>query len=77
MAVSNIKIGVLEYFISHSIGVGSKLCFVSHCREFCKMVRKIYIYSSEEVKTMSTISKLTGSSLEGEGTTILSSDSGA
>ncbi|XP_062154550.1 auxin response factor 18 [Alnus glutinosa] len=44
--------------------------------EFCKMVRKIYIYSSEEVKTMSSICKLTGSSVEGEGT-ILSSDSGA
>jgi auxin response factor len=40
------------------------------------MVRKIYIYSSEEVKTMSTICKLTSSSIEGEGT-ILSSDSGA
>lgn len=42
--------------------------------EFCKMVRKIYIYSSEEVKKMSTRCKLTTSSME-EGT-FLSSDSG-
>lgn len=38
------------------------------------MVRKIYIYSSEEVKKMSTRCKLNVSSFEGEGT-IVSSDS--
>ncbi|KAF8413336.1 hypothetical protein HHK36_001315 [Tetracentron sinense] len=39
--------------------------------EFCKMVRKIFIYSSEEVKKMSTRSKLPqASSLEGEGTVV-------
>lgn len=43
-------------------------------QEFCKMVRKIYIYSSEEVKKMSTRCKLSASSLEGEGT-IVSLDS--
>ncbi|OAY62147.1 auxin response factor 9 isoform X2 [Manihot esculenta] len=36
--------------------------------EFCKMVKKILIYSSEEVKKMSTRSKLHASSLEDEGT---------
>ncbi|KDP28473.1 hypothetical protein JCGZ_14244 [Jatropha curcas] len=34
--------------------------------EFCKMVRKILIYSSEEVKKMSTSSKFLASSLEDE-----------
>ncbi|KAE8693649.1 hypothetical protein F3Y22_tig00110794pilonHSYRG00020 [Hibiscus syriacus] len=33
--------------------------------EFCNMVRKIYIYSSEEVKKMSSSCKLPSSSLEG------------
>ncbi|KAK7849198.1 auxin response factor 9 [Quercus suber] len=42
--------------------------------EFVKMVRKIYIYSSEEVKKMSTRCKLNASSFEGEGT-VMSSDS--
>ncbi|GMY09012.1 auxin response factor 18 [Fagus crenata] len=42
--------------------------------EFVKMVRKIYIYSSEEVKKMCTRCKVTASSLEGEGTNV-SSDS--
>lgn len=42
--------------------------------EFVKMVRKIYIYSSEEVKKMSTRCKLNASSFEGEGT-VVSSDS--
>ncbi|XP_042981861.1 auxin response factor 18 isoform X1 [Carya illinoinensis] len=36
--------------------------------EFCKMARKIYIYSSEEVKKMTARCKLTASLLEGEGT---------
>ncbi|XP_062091378.1 auxin response factor 18 isoform X2 [Humulus lupulus] len=36
--------------------------------DFCKMVKKIFIYSSEEVKKMSNL-KLRGSSIEGEGTT--------
>ncbi|KAL7002349.1 Arf11p [Sarracenia purpurea var. burkii] len=42
--------------------------------EFCKMVRKIFIYSSEEVKKMSPRCKLHLSSLEREGT-IVSLDS--
>ncbi|KAL8499653.1 hypothetical protein ACS0TY_019577 [Phlomoides rotata] len=42
--------------------------------EFCKMAKKICIYSSEEVKKMSPRSKLPLSSLEGE-VTILSSES--
>ncbi|KAI3444396.1 hypothetical protein Pfo_001061 [Paulownia fortunei] len=42
--------------------------------EFCKMARKICIYSSEEVKKMSPRSKLPLSSLDGEGT-ILSLES--
>ncbi|XP_050237201.1 auxin response factor 18-like [Mercurialis annua] len=37
-------------------------------QEFCKMVRKIIIYSSEEVKNMRTKCKLLTSSLEGSGT---------
>ncbi|KAJ9171522.1 hypothetical protein P3X46_014880 [Hevea brasiliensis] len=36
--------------------------------EFCKMVKKILIYSSEEVKKMSTRYKFLASSLEDEGT---------
>ncbi|KAK9035766.1 hypothetical protein V6N11_077796 [Hibiscus sabdariffa] len=36
--------------------------------EFCKMVRKINIYSSEEVKKISTRCKFPASSLDGEGT---------
>ncbi|KAK9279761.1 hypothetical protein L1049_013443 [Liquidambar formosana] len=36
--------------------------------EFCKMVRKIFIYSSEEVKKMKPRCKLPASSVEGEGT---------
>ncbi|XP_015577377.1 auxin response factor 11 [Ricinus communis] len=36
-------------------------------REFCKMVRKILIYSSEEAKKLKTRCKLLASSLEGEG----------
>lgn len=44
--------------------------FILICREFCKMVRKIFIYSSEEVKKMSTRCKLPASSLEGEGTVV-------
>ncbi|KAL6322093.1 hypothetical protein AAG906_005027 [Vitis piasezkii] len=39
-------------------------------QEFCKMVRKIFIYSSEEVKKMSPRCKLSASSLDGEGTVI-------
>ncbi len=38
-------------------------------QEFCRMVKKIFIYTSEEVKKMSTRFKLPVSSLEGEGTT--------
>ncbi|KAL9385294.1 hypothetical protein Peur_022304 [Populus x canadensis] len=38
--------------------------------EFCKMVKKIFIYSSEEVKKMSTRCKLPASSFEGEGTVV-------
>ncbi|XVE73689.1 hypothetical protein DITRI_Ditri11bG0139300 [Diplodiscus trichospermus] len=38
--------------------------------EFCKMVRKIFIYSSEEVKKISARCKLPASSLEGEGTVV-------
>lgn len=38
-------------------------------QEFCGMVKKIFIYTSEEVKKMSTRFKLPVSSLEGEGTT--------
>ncbi|KAF9669083.1 hypothetical protein SADUNF_Sadunf14G0070900 [Salix dunnii] len=38
--------------------------------EFCKMVKKLYIYSSEEVKKMSTLCKLPASSFEGEGTAV-------
>ncbi|KAF9616419.1 hypothetical protein IFM89_029673 [Coptis chinensis] len=38
--------------------------------EFCKMVKKIYIYSSQEVKKMTTGTKLPSSSLEDEGTVI-------
>lgn len=38
--------------------------------EFCKMVKKIYIYSSQDVKKMTTGSKLPSSSLEEEGTVI-------
>ncbi|KAK6260536.1 hypothetical protein SCA6_015010 [Theobroma cacao] len=38
--------------------------------EFCKMVRKIFIYSSEEVKKMSARCKFPASSLEGEGTVV-------
>ncbi|KAJ4728098.1 Auxin response factor [Melia azedarach] len=38
--------------------------------EFCKMVKKIFIYSSEEVRKMTTRCKLTASSVEGEGTVI-------
>ena len=75
MAVSNLKIALPHYSISHSIDTGfCKFCFLSDCREFVKMVRKIYIYSSEEVKKMCTRCKVTASSLEGEGTNV-SSDS--
>ncbi|KAK6919962.1 B3 DNA binding domain [Dillenia turbinata] len=42
--------------------------------EFCKMVRKIFIYSSDEVKKMKPKSKLPASSVDGEGT-IISLDS--
>ncbi|XP_010544846.1 PREDICTED: auxin response factor 18 [Tarenaya hassleriana] len=42
--------------------------------EFCKMAKKIFIYSSEEVKKMSTKSKVSSLSMEGEGT-IVSLDS--
>ncbi|KAH9731425.1 auxin response factor 18 [Citrus sinensis] len=38
--------------------------------EFCKMVKKIFIYSTEEVKNMATSSKPIASSVEGEGTAI-------
>lgn len=38
--------------------------------EFCKMVKKIYIYSSQDVKKMTTGSKLPSSSLDDEGTVI-------
>ncbi|KAL9435276.1 hypothetical protein AB3S75_021531 [Citrus x aurantiifolia] len=38
--------------------------------EFCKMVKKIFIYSTEEVKNMTTSSKPIASSVEGEGTAI-------
>ncbi|XWS76863.1 hypothetical protein CRYUN_Cryun01aG0214500 [Craigia yunnanensis] len=38
--------------------------------EFCKMVRKIFIYSSEEVKKISARCKFPASSLEGEGTVV-------
>ncbi|OMO64276.1 hypothetical protein CCACVL1_21900 [Corchorus capsularis] len=38
--------------------------------EFCKMVRKIFIYSNEEVKKMSARCKFPVSSLEGEGTVV-------
>ncbi|KAG5566023.1 hypothetical protein RHGRI_001822 [Rhododendron griersonianum] len=38
--------------------------------EFCKMVKKIFIYSSEEVKKMRPGCKLPLSSLEGEGTIV-------
>lgn len=34
------------------------------------MVKKIFIYSSEEVRKMTTRCKLTASSVEGEGTVI-------
>ncbi|KAH6779992.1 auxin response factor 9 [Perilla frutescens var. hirtella] len=43
-------------------------------QEFCKMAKKICIYSSEEVKKMSPRCKLPLSSLDGEGT-IMSSES--
>ncbi|KAF5196197.1 Auxin response factor [Thalictrum thalictroides] len=38
--------------------------------EFCKMVKKIYIYLSQDVKKMTTRIKLPSSSLEDEGTVI-------
>lgn len=38
--------------------------------EFCKMVRKIFIYSSEEVKKIGARCKFPASSLEGEGTVV-------
>nr|KJB09636.1 hypothetical protein B456_001G153900 [Gossypium raimondii] len=38
--------------------------------DFCKMVRKIFIYSSEEVKKISPRCKFAVSSLEGEGTAV-------
>lgn len=38
--------------------------------EFCKMVKKIFIYSTEDVKNMTTSCKLIASSVEGEGTAI-------
>ncbi|XVF33149.1 hypothetical protein REPUB_Repub17cG0143300 [Reevesia pubescens] len=38
--------------------------------EFCKMVRKIFIYSSEDVKKISARCKFPASSLEGEGTVV-------
>ncbi|GMI66765.1 auxin response factor 18 [Hibiscus trionum] len=43
--------------------------------EFCKMARKIYIYSREEVKKMCARCKFPASSMEGEGT-VVSVDSG-
>ncbi|XWS50116.1 hypothetical protein CRYUN_Cryun12cG0061000 [Craigia yunnanensis] len=42
--------------------------------EFCNMVRRIFICSSQDVKKMSTGSKLPMASIEGEGT-VISSDS--
>ncbi|XP_022757564.1 auxin response factor 18-like [Durio zibethinus] len=42
--------------------------------EFCKMVKKIFIYSSEEVKKISARCKFQVSSLEGEGTVSLDSE---
>lgn len=39
------------------------------------MVRKIFIYSSEEVKKMTPKCKLPASSLEGEGGTVVSLES--
>ncbi|KAJ6729604.1 AUXIN RESPONSE FACTOR 4-RELATED [Salix viminalis] len=38
--------------------------------EFCKMVKKIFIYSSDEVKKTGTRCKLSASSFEGEGTVV-------
>ncbi|GMI69567.1 auxin response factor 11 [Hibiscus trionum] len=38
--------------------------------EFCKMVRKIFIYSTEEVKKIRAKCKFPASSLEGEGTVV-------
>lgn len=42
--------------------------------EFCKMVKKIFIYSSDEVKKTGTRCKLQASSFEGE-ETVVSMDS--
>lgn len=42
------------------------------CREFCNMVRRIFICSSQDVKKMSKGSKLPMASIEGEGTVISS-----
>ncbi|KAJ0051467.1 hypothetical protein Pint_00602 [Pistacia integerrima] len=44
-------------------------------QEFCKLVKKIFIYSCEEVKKMSPRCKLNVSSVEGEGTVISWDDS--
>jgi len=43
-------------------------------QEFCNMVRRIFICSSQDVKKLSSGSKLPGSSTDGEGT-VISSDS--
>jgi hypothetical protein len=56
----------------------SAYCFSSSvlltCREFCNMVRRIFICSSQDVKKLSTGSKLPGSSTDGEGTVISSAE---
>lgn len=48
--------------------------FLLSCSEFCNMVKRIFICSREDVKKMSTGSKLPKSSMEGEAT-VISSDS--
>lgn len=45
--------------------------FIFSCREFCSMVRRIFICSSQDVKKMSCGSKLPISSVE-DGTVISS-----
>lgn len=44
------------------------VCSFFH-REFCKMVKKIFIYSTEEVKKMNKLN-LPATSLEDEGTVV-------
>lgn len=65
MDVSNSK---LVFFTSFCyLGFNSKVTNpFQNCREFRKMVKKIIIYSSEEVKKMSNL-KPRSSSLECEG----------